>query len=159
MGRVEEAYRRYALTANRTGTCLGWFRAVTKKYPDKPRAVVLSDLVQLTPGDEGKWFAAAKDARLFDEAVALANRTPCNPRTLTRAARDFAEKNPAFAVEAGFAALRWLVQGYGYESRAPTCGPPTPTPSKPPRAPTTVISMSSEKRQSSRMTSRARSRP
>ena len=56
-----------------------------------------------------------KDARLFDEAIALANRTPCDPKTLTRAARDFAEKNPAFAVEAGLAALRWLVQGHGYE--------------------------------------------
>jgi hypothetical protein len=114
-GRVDEAYSRYALTANRTGTYLGWFRAVAKKYPDKPHAVVLSDLVQLTLGDEGKWFAAAKDARLFDEAVVLANQTPCDPKTLTRAARDFADKNPAFAVEAGLAALRWLVQGYGYE--------------------------------------------
>ena len=114
-GRADEAYARYALTANRTGTYLGWFRAVAKKYLNVPRAVVLSDLVQLTPGDEGKWFAAAKDARLFDEAVALANQTPCDPKTLTRAARDFADKNPAFAVEAGLAALRWLVQGYGYE--------------------------------------------
>jgi hypothetical protein len=106
---------RYALTANRTGTYLGWFRRVAKKYPHVPRTVVLADLVTLTPGDEGKWFAAAKDAKLFDEAIALANRTPCDPRTLTRAARDFAEKRPAFAVEAGLAALRWLVQGYGYE--------------------------------------------
>jgi hypothetical protein len=44
---------------------------LAKKYPNKPRAVVLSDLVRFTPGDEGKWFAAAKDAKLFDEAVAL----------------------------------------------------------------------------------------
>jgi hypothetical protein len=86
-----------------------------KKYPHVPRTVVLSDLVQLTPGDEGTWFAAAKDAKLFDEAIALANQTPCDPRTLTRAARDFAEAHPAFAVEAGLAALRWLVRGYGYE--------------------------------------------
>jgi len=114
-GRMDEAYSRYALTANRTHTYLGWFRAVVKRYPDRPRGDVLLDLVQLTPGDEGKWFAAAKDAKLFDEAVALANRTPCDPKTLTRAARDFAEKNPAFAVEAGLAALRWLVQGYGYK--------------------------------------------
>jgi hypothetical protein len=114
-GRVGEAYARYALTANRTGTYLGWFRAVVKKYPNVPRTVVLSDLVQLTPGDEGKWFAAAKDAKAFDEAIALANQTPCDPRTLTRAARDFAETHPAFAVEAGLAALRWLVRGYGYE--------------------------------------------
>jgi hypothetical protein len=114
-GRVDEAYARYALTANRTGTHLGWFRAVMKKYPHVPRTVVLSDLVQLTPGDEGKWLAAAKDAKLFDEAIALANRTPCDPRTLTRAARDFSETHPAFAVEAGLAALRWLVRGHGYE--------------------------------------------
>jgi hypothetical protein len=114
-GRMDEAYSRYALTANRTHTYLGWFRAVVKKYPDKPRGDVLSDLVQLTPGDEGKWFAAAKDAKLFDEAVALASRTPCDPKTLTRAARDFVEKDPAFAIAAGLAALRWLVQGHGYE--------------------------------------------
>jgi hypothetical protein len=38
-----------------------------------------------------------------------------DPRTLTRAARDFAEKRPAFALEAGLAALRWLMQGNGYE--------------------------------------------
>ena len=114
-GRVDEAYSRYALTANRTGTFLGWFRAVAKKYPNVPRAVVLSDLVQLTPGDEGKWFAAAKEAQLFDEAVALANARPCDPKTLTRAARDFARTNPALGVEAGLAALRWLVRGHGYE--------------------------------------------
>lgn len=114
-GRIDEAYARYALTANRTGTYLGWFRAVAKKYPNVPCTVVLSDLVQLTPGDEGKWFAAAKDAKLFDEAIALANQTPCDPKTLTRAARDFADKNPSFAVEAGLAALRWLVLGHGYE--------------------------------------------
>ena len=37
------------------------------------------------------------------------------PKTLTRAARDFADERPEFAVEAGLAALRWLVEGYGYE--------------------------------------------
>ena len=114
-GRIDEAYARYALTANRTGTYRAWFRAVAKKYPNVPPAVVLADLVQFTPGDEGKWFAAAKDAKLFDEAIALANQTPCDPKTLTRAARDFAEKHSEFAVEAGLAALRWLVRGYGYE--------------------------------------------
>jgi hypothetical protein len=55
---------------------------------------------------------------LFEEAVALANATPCDPTTLTRAARDFAKTHPAFAVEAGLAALRWLVQGFGYEITA-----------------------------------------
>ncbi|MBZ4418653.1 hypothetical protein K8638_19460, partial [Myxococcus sp. RHST-1-4] len=78
-------------------------------------AELLADLVKATPGDEGKWFAAAKDAGLYDEALALASRTPCDPKTLTRAARDYAEDQPAFAVGVGLLALYWLVQGYGYE--------------------------------------------
>ena len=110
LGQTDEAYARYGLTANRWSTYLGWFRTVFRKYPDKPRAVVLSDLVRLTPGDEGKWFAAAKDANLFDKAISLANRTPCSPQTLTRAARDFAESNPTFALEAGVTAIRWLAR-------------------------------------------------
>jgi hypothetical protein len=114
-GRRDEAYARYALGANRTTTYLAWFRALRKKYPQRTPAQILSDLVRYTPGEEGKWFAAAKDAGLLDEALALAARAPCDPKTLTRAARDFAAKNPPFAVEAGMAALHWLVQGYGYE--------------------------------------------
>lgn len=114
-GFVDEAYQRYGLRANRAGTYLAWFRAVAKKYRHKRPAEILEDLVSQTPGEEGKWFAAAKDAKLFDEAIALVNCTPCSPQTLTRAARDFAENNPEFAIEAGMAALSWLVEGYGYE--------------------------------------------
>jgi len=117
-GLVDEAYERYGLTANQAGTYLAWFRAVVRKYPHKKPAAILEDLVAETPGEEGKWFAAAKDAGLYDKAIALANGAPCSPQTLTRAARDFAEKNPAFAVEAGIAALRWLVEGYGYDVTA-----------------------------------------
>lgn len=114
-GLVDEAYERYGKLANRAGTYTAWFRATAKKYPHKNSAEILHDLVAETPGEEGKWFAAAKDAKLFDEAIAFANRTPCSPQTLTRAARDFEEKKPEFAIEAGMAALRWLVEGYGYE--------------------------------------------
>jgi hypothetical protein len=114
-GLADEAYARYGLVANRAGTYLAWFRSVAKKYPRKKKADILADLVAHTPGEEGKWFAAAKSAQLLDEAIELANRTPCSPQTLTRAARDFEQKNPSFALEAGMAALRWLVEGYGYE--------------------------------------------
>ena len=114
-GMADDAYRRYGLLANRARTYLAWFRAVARKYPHKETGEILADLVESTPGEEGKWFAAAKSAGLFDEAIALANRTPCAPQTLTRAARDFAETNPAFAIEAGMAALHWLVEGFGYE--------------------------------------------
>jgi hypothetical protein len=114
-GLADEAYRRYGVVANLGGTYLATFRGVRRKYPHKTAREILTDLVETTPGGEGKWFAAAKDAGLYDEAVALASRTPTDPRTLTRAARDFAETEPAFAVSAGMLALHWLVDGYGYE--------------------------------------------
>lgn len=114
-GMIEEAYERYGLRASQRATYLATFRAVAKKYPHKPAAAVLLDLVATTPGDEGKWFAAAKDAKLYDEALALAKRTPCDPKTLARAARDHVEKAPAFAVGAGLLALYWIGQGHGYE--------------------------------------------
>lgn len=117
-GLMEEAYERYGFEANRRGTHAAWFRAVVAKYPHKPAAEVLSDLVDSFPGLEGKWFAAAKDAGLYTEAIALANTSPCDPRTLTRAARDFALRESWFAVEAGMAALSWLVRGYGYDVTA-----------------------------------------
>jgi hypothetical protein len=114
-GRAEEAYQRYGLSASRAGTYLATFRTVARKYPHKSAGAILADLVTTTPGDEGKWFAAAKDAGLYEEALALARRTPCDPRTLARAARDLAAEQPAFAVGAGLLALHWLAQGYGYD--------------------------------------------
>ncbi len=112
---VEEAYRRYGVRAARGSTFLATYRALAKRYPGKAPAELLADLVASTPGEEGKWFAAAKDAGLYDEALALAARAPTDPKTLSRAARDHAESRPAFALGAGLAALRWLAAGYGYE--------------------------------------------
>jgi hypothetical protein len=119
-GLVDEAYRRYGVRAARGGTFLAMYRALAKRYPHKAPAELLADLVATTPGEEGKWFAAAKDAglleeALLEEALALANRTPTDPKTLTRAARDHVEEEPEFALGAGMAALRWLAAGYGYE--------------------------------------------
>lgn len=114
-GMAAEAYERYSFEANRKSTYLATFRAIIKKYPRKAKADILNDLVARTPDDEGKWFAAAKSAGLYDAAIELANRTPCDPRTLTRAARDMTESEPLFAVNAGLTALRWVVAGYGYE--------------------------------------------
>ena len=114
-GLADEAYKRYALIANPKTTYLATFRAIVKKYPHKEPADILRDLAARTPGDEGKWFAAAKSIGLFREAIDLANESPCDPLTLSRAARDYKESEPLFAVGAGLAALRWLVEGYGYE--------------------------------------------
>lgn len=114
-GLVDEAYSRYGLQANRRQTYLATFRAVAKKYPHKPRDQILADLVAASPGHEGKWFAAAKTLGLYDAAIELARTSPCDPKTLARAARDHAATEPAFAIEAGYASLDWLAQGFGYE--------------------------------------------
>lgn len=99
-GMTDEAYARYGLRVNRGGTYLATFRAVAKKYPHKAAGEILADLVKTTPGEEGKWFAAAKEVGLYPAALALASRSPCDPKTLTRAARDYAEKDPAFDLRA-----------------------------------------------------------
>jgi hypothetical protein len=114
-GLAEEAYRRYGVRVRRGGTYLAAFRSVCQRYPDRSPATVLADLAATTPGEEGKWFAAAKDAALYDEALALAQRSPTDPRTPARAARDHAEDRPAFSLDAGLLALRWLAQGHGYD--------------------------------------------
>lgn len=117
-GLYEEAYNRYALDANQGTTYLATFRAIVKKYPHKPAADILRDLVASQPGSEGKWFAAAKDAGLFDLAIELVNQSPTDPRTLVRAARDYAEQRPDFALSAGLTALYWMSRGYGYQITA-----------------------------------------
>ena len=114
-GRAEEAYQRYALAATRGTSYLATYRALARKYPQKRPEELLGDLVATTPGDEGKWFATAKEVGLLEEAIRLADQAPCDPKTLTRAARDFAAVRSEFAVEAGLAALRWLAAGHGYE--------------------------------------------
>ncbi|WP_250518968.1 hypothetical protein [Caballeronia sp. ATUFL_M1_KS5A] len=114
-GMTEEAYERYAIAANRAGTYLATFRAITKKYPENTAETILSDLVRSEPGSEGKWFAAAKDAGLFDQAIALSRQSPTDPKTLIRAARDFETKQSRFAMDCALCALQWMEAGYGYE--------------------------------------------
>ena len=114
-GRADEAYERFAIRANLGTNRLATFRAIAKKYPHKEPREILADLIRSSPGDEGKWFATAKSLKLYDLAVQLASRSPCDPKTLNRAARDHVESKPEFAIEAAVASLRWLCEDYGYE--------------------------------------------
>ncbi len=114
-GLHEEAYRRYGLSAAMGNSYIARFRAVAKRYPQKDQLLILADLIATTPGEEGKWFATAKDLKHFELALELANRTPCDPKTLTRAARDYLNAEPVFALGSAMAALRWLSEGWGYE--------------------------------------------
>jgi hypothetical protein len=117
-GLVDEAYRRYGLKVNQGGTYLATFRAVAKRYPTKKSGEILADLAKTSPGNEGKWFAAAKEAGLYSEAIALVRSSPCDPRTLTRAALDFADTETTFAADAGLLAIHWLLEGHGYEVKS-----------------------------------------
>lgn len=115
MGLEHEAYNRYALSANQSMTHLATFRALVKKYPHKNPENILQDLIKSQPGIEGKWFSAAKNAKFYDLAIELVSKSPTDPRTLTRAAKEFAAKKPDFAIASGMASLRWISTGYGYE--------------------------------------------
>jgi hypothetical protein len=117
-GLWREAYDRYAFEANRHSTYLATFQAMTSKYPQIEPKTILGDLISRTSGDEGKWFAAAKSAGFLTEAAQLAQTSPCDPKTLTHATRDFASSHPEFARSVGLAALKWLLCGYGYDLTA-----------------------------------------
>jgi hypothetical protein len=52
---------------------------------------------------------------VYEAATRLAWASPCDPKTLLRAARDHLAKQPAFAMECALAALHWMAQGHGHE--------------------------------------------
>jgi hypothetical protein len=114
-GRTEEAYQDWALAASQGGTNLATFRTIAGKYPHKEPTEILADLIKRTAGNEGRWFATAKSLKLFELAADLAQRSPCEPKTLNRAARDHLEDNPQFALQVALASIRWLTEGHGYE--------------------------------------------
>lgn len=114
-GRREEAYRNYAIDANHHASYLSTFRAIAKKYPEIERKHILQDLINAFPGEEGKWFATAKELGEFDLALELARKSPCDPLTLSRAVKEHSESHPQFALNAGVLALHWFLEGYGYE--------------------------------------------
>ena len=117
-GRRAEAFDQYALLANQANSNLSTFRALAKKYPELAPDKLLAHLIASTPGESGKWFATAKTLKLFDRATDLAWASPCDPKTLTRAARDHLVKQPDFAMQAALAALHWISTGHGYELTA-----------------------------------------
>lgn len=91
--------------ATSANTNIATYRAIAKRYPGIEPCRILGDLIASTPGEEGRWFATAKTLKQYDLALALARRSPVNPKTLVRAARDHLESQPAFALDIALAAL------------------------------------------------------
>ncbi|MCL5746398.1 MAG: hypothetical protein M1541_21115 [Acidobacteria bacterium] len=113
-GRRGEAYERYALTANQANTGLSAFRQIKRKYPEVEPQRILRDLAEAS-GDPGRWFAAAKDAGHRDLALRFATTGRTDPKTLSRASRDFLECDPVFALRIGRLAVARILAGDGYE--------------------------------------------
>ena len=114
LGRVDEAYERYGLTANCSSIGLETFRAIARKYPDREPKRILLDLAT-SSGEPGRWFAAAKDAGFLDLALEFAETGRTDPRTLSRASRDLLRNDARFSLEVGWLALQRMLEGYGYE--------------------------------------------
>lgn len=115
VGRRAEAFNQYALLANQANTHIATFRALAKKYPELAKDRLLDYLIASTPGEPGKWFATAKTLKLFEQATRLAWASPCDPKTLNRAARDHLKTQPGFAMQCALASLHWMSMGHGYE--------------------------------------------
>ena len=114
-GRADDAYSRYGLRTATGPTYLAIYRETAKRYPDRDRRQVLLDLIEMR-GERGKWFAAAKEAGLFDVALLCARDFAAEPATLIRATRDFVAREPKFATEVGMVALERLLRGGGYDA-------------------------------------------
>lgn len=118
MGRIDEAYKKYGLKVPSYGTNLNIYRGVCKKYPTIDKRKVLLDLIE-KGGIKGKWFAAAKTAGQLDIALECAMTGDSDPGTLLRATRDFAEKNPEFALNVGIEAVMVYLTGSFYDPIVP----------------------------------------
>lgn len=114
-GFYQEAYDRYALSYQTKSSYAAWLKDIIKRYPMLPPEKILNDLIESSDVEKGKWFAAAKDLKLYDLAVELVQEHPCDPATLNRAAQKFRQSNTPFSFNCSLASLKWLLRGYGYE--------------------------------------------
>jgi tetratricopeptide (TPR) repeat protein len=111
-GRWAEAYERYALASNRGTSNLASYRPIVRKYPEQDLSRILGDLVATTPGEEASGWLQPKRPAVSSWRRGLR----ISRRATPRAAHDFIEKNRQLALQAGLAAIRWLAEGYGFES-------------------------------------------
>jgi hypothetical protein len=113
-GRADEAYDKYGLRVQESGTYVSIYRSLVDRYPQRDNRQILLDLIGKS-GARGKWFAAAKEAGFLDIALTCARSGQADPATLLRATRDFADKEPQFAVEVGIESIKALLSGTSYE--------------------------------------------
>jgi hypothetical protein len=116
-GRHDEAFARYALAAHRAHTIRQWHEALCAAWPDRKPTDLFDALLAAHPGEEGKFFAAARAIGRPDLALALAERSPTDPKQLLHAAAEAAPG--AEALQLNLIALRWLTSGRLYKATRP----------------------------------------
>ena len=115
-GKWKDAYEEYGLYTEWSGSYLQRFRNLVKQYPQVAKEKILEDLINTSiDEDKGKWFATAKEVGDLELAMSLCSHHACDPKTLNRAARDYLESDPEFALGVSMASLKWISKGYGYE--------------------------------------------
>ena len=105
-GQSGEAYRRYGLRAVSGTTNLSVYRSLVRTYPDRDHRRMLLDLIE-TREDKGKWFAAAKEFRVFRHRCRMCRRArrrpidagPSSPRFLRQGAEIRRHRRAACALE------------------------------------------------------------
>jgi len=114
-GRIEEAYKRYALMMPFQTTGLATLSAIRKKYPKISPQRILNDLLNADTGNERRYFAAARKIGMIELALDIAEKYDVEPKTITTACKDYLEKDPDLSLKFGLMALQQYAGGYGYE--------------------------------------------
>lgn len=114
-GRIEEAYKRYGLMLPFRSTGLATLSAIRKKYPRISPQRILNDLLEADPGNERRYFAAARKVGMIELAAEIAEKYDVEPKTLTTACKDYFEKDAELSLKFGLMALQRYADGYGYE--------------------------------------------
>jgi hypothetical protein len=118
-GRTEEAYERYAFLRPFRMTGLATLSALRKRYPDISPERILNDLIDADPGNERRYFAAARKIGMVSLALEIAEKHNVEPKTLTTACKDYLEKDVELSLRFGCMALQRYADGYGYEPELP----------------------------------------
>lgn len=114
-GRIEEAYRKYAFRLPFQTTGLATFTTIHKRYPKISPQRIINDLLANDPGNERRYFAAARKIGMIELAIEIAEKYDVEPKTLTTASKDYVEKDPDLSLRFGLLALQRYANGYGYE--------------------------------------------
>ena len=114
-GLRDQAWQDHGVAAAEDNSRVRWLKQLRERYPERSAEEVLDRLVETTPGQEGRWFAAARQAGMLTEAIALARSSPAEPATLQTALLKHAESDPTFAWDAGMLAIEGLIAGNAFD--------------------------------------------